>query len=419
MFILGCAVEPTRDVSVVQGDPGFEPSDEPRVVEDTGLEPAEICGDPDDTAAPLTGGDVLSPDWCVRMSPETVLAQDTGASFDTGEPIPPPCGFTNLVGALGVAGAPEQPAVLYCDADADGGVRFDVFDGTTLQRTLIAEADCMPDAPTGTLSSDEDGFLALWSGYTSEDRVAVSGVVGVRLDSSGAVVDGPERIELGDGTNALTVAGGVLVVSDIYGGLWAGPMGTRLVPVSLSYIGEGIRSFNAVSWGDGALVAACSEAEVLGLYVLDASGALQAQHALTESCNAWVRPGMATDGDRVLLTWEDGVDGYGRIFDATLNLSATIDLGYDRLGPEVVWTGARWALLTLDGTLSVYDADGEEVGSYVHPDIVRAPGVTSWLRLATEGEQLLVLLVGMDSVPMGSGHVNTFNYVELSRLSLP
>lgn len=385
-------------------------------------------------------------DWCVRISPEagTILDNQedldpTGSGAGTvhagaGSTAGPPCGVTNLVGALGVGGDPASPVALYCDADRTGGMRFVRYspESGQLTQTMLATRDCSPVPGSGALAAIDGGWLAAWAS-TADPTVeplaasdAPYGVVSAVLDSSGSLVATPTRIDVGDDVGHVAVATGTsaLAVAVTWGGeVWAVPLpapgALGVVTSPPKRITSGAVEAAIAATEAGFIAATCGEdPDVLTLWSLDEGGKPLASTIVTGAACGWAqRPALARYADGVVLGWTGAAGPGAAAFSG--DLSERWRYIPTAGGTQVAPLSTGVLVLSLDGTVARLDDAGEVIASAVHPALVGADGALSDLRVSIAGERALFLAYGSSNYPIGGGHVNTFNFVELSAAPLP
>lgn len=408
-----------------EGDTGGDAGESPMETQTTtacgGVEPPELP----------TGDEVLALDWCARVSPEEPYepvdtgstdtgAADTGATGPFGPP--PPCGFVNLVGAVGLAGDPTDPAFLYCDSDADGGLRFVRYDleAGVARTRLVAPLQCLPDVRSGSLLPVDGAWLVTWSA-NFEDQAEAAGVWVGRLDDEGRFLDEPAVVALSTQAIRSEVVGGdtpLLLVADLDETLWAVPVDATGRPDgALQVVTAAVRKFQAIPTASGALLAWCDADDVARVGQLDELGLLTAAVDLG-SCGWDASPSVASDGVTTVVGWDDGIGGRLAFLDGLVP-RFDVDLGELSIFPQVAWDGARFVSVDGLGGVHTWDSDGALTSDWLHPHIATYPGSLTDLRLLVTGGRVAFTLVGMDAVPIGGGHVNSYNYVELSSAALP
>ncbi len=383
----------------------------------------------------------LQLDWCTRLSPEDgsisdYALPDTAEPLDTGgtsEPDPghtdgppPPCGFTNLAGNLSLAGG----RVLYCDADVAGGTRLASFSaGGAASIEMLASGDCVPDPAAGQLVVGDLGLIAAWAGTSGRlvddtGEVEPAGLSLARIDEAGAVVAGPNWTALPSTAHRVALAGGESNLAaglDYDGTLTLLAHDENLVTTLSSAVATSVAGFSMVADGvGGAFLAVCpSDDSSLALSRVDRSLRVVASVTIDEaSCGLYARPSLARHRDQVLVGWIGGAGAGVVALDTALVEQWRLPTA-GNAGPQVARGGDRWVILGGDGALSTVSAAGEVLATAWHPGIVDADGSVVDLRLSIEGNSALVILYGLSTYPLVTGHVNTFNYVEASRVRLP
>jgi len=389
---------------------------------------SSACGDPSLTLP--TGPDVLVIESCSRVTPEEPYSSGDTASGETdtatgpfGPGAPPPCGFVNLVGAVSLAGAAPSPSLLYCDSDKDGGLRFVRPTEDGFRSRLLAPLSCVPDVGSGALLDDGDAFWAAWSA-NGEEGDGVSGAYLTRLSPEGAVLSEVHGVDLGGvalRVDLVSAGAPLIVAEDLTGGLWTAAVdpdgaghGTPLL------VSDSARRYGLLARDDGAWLAWCDDTRALHLGSVDVAGRLESESLVVDaSCGYDATPSLATDGEALALAWDDGSRGHLAFLDGSGAETLRVALGSEAVWPKVGWTGTEW--ITVDGLGSVrtWSAAGEALGSWVHPLVAVYPGTLVDLRLVAEGGTVSVAMIGMDAYVLGYGHVNSYNYVELSTFRLP
>ncbi len=430
-----------------------------RVLSSASGDPAAPASDTADTGAPTEDAEASFPelgcglgkawsevpsavslDWCVRLSPEAgsitdYALPDTAEPLDTGSPAEPdpgnsggetaapPCGFTNLVGNLGLVGT----TVLYCDADRDGGGRLArLGDAGTANSDIVASEDCVPDPAAGQLVAEGAGFLAAWAGTSGagDSESANPGLSLARLDVSGHIVDGPSWSPLPATAHRVAIAGGS---SRLAAGLDYDQTLTLLayddaLAVAASVpVGSAIGNFSVLADGEGGAWLASCPADDSAMVIARVSASLEvvASTRVTDSsCGWYARPSLALHDGTLLAGWIGGAGAGVVALDAALTEQWRLPMGGDA-GPQAARGPDGWVILGGDGALSTVSDGGEVLATAWHPGIVDADGSVVDLRLSIDGDTALVILYGLSTYPLVTGHVNTFNYVEASRARLP
>ena len=409
-FLIGC-VEAPRELSVIEASTPQPRDTEPLDSGDTG----EIGAPPD--ACQYGGGeehvDALVVSYCARVTPEPAGDEE---AVDTGA-LPPPCGFVNMVGAVGLGGGAEDPSLLYCDSDLDGGVRFARYDAAhgTIETEMLVPGLCWWDPAAGTLAQTSAGYLGLWVEYVEEQGVAVE-IGGAVLTDDGRVHSLPDPIAIPTAVWHPLLVGSdtpVLLVADTDHALWSVPIspdGEAQGPP----VDTGVRplSYGAAVTSESVVVAWCDDDHQLGATVLDRDGGFVRDAGVTGTCGGQTVPSVAADGERVAVAWDDGEGGHVTLLDGW-----QVDVAGEL--PQLLWRDGDLLVLDSYGTLSRFDAGGELLGSWYHPAVGVIPGSLYGLRTALVGDTLLVGVIGIDSYFIEGGHINTFNYVEISAVPLP
>jgi hypothetical protein len=448
LALLACGTaDAPRALSIAHGDTGVDVP-----TGDTGADTAPIddgasgsvaCGGADGWAV-VDGA--LSVDWCARVTPEpgTLPAAavdtdmpDTGAETrDDPESLPasppPPCGFVNMVGDLGLGGGVGAPRVLYCDSDPDGGVRFASFDpGTnTLDTQMVASLDCSPLPSSGAMVAQGEGYLAAWSGATGTfaDGGSTSdsyGVVLARLGARGELEAGPLKTTLDADVLrvdvALTDPATVLAV-DVDGTLWFGRVDAALRVLDATPLATGMIDAGALALGESVVVASCAEEDnAVSLWTIADTGEVSGPVVVDDARCGWlVRPALSPYRDGFLLSWYGSESVGVAAFDAAL--SEQWRYLPDALGrsPQAAELDDGGVLVfTNDGAVTRLDDTGAVVATAWHPGVVDAAGSVDDLRMQVEGDQALFLAYGMGMYAIGGGHVNTYNFVEISAARIP
>lgn len=384
-------------------------------------------------AAWRDGGDSLALEWCVRVTPEVDPLADTGGADSgalegpelplSGAP-PPPCSFSNLVGAVRIAGDPADPLLLYCDTDGDGGLRsVNVEADGSLQTWLLVPNACLADMSSGTLTVTDQGVEALYVDTTgagvASDPVAAS----IALSGLGAPTGSIQPFDAGTVPAELdhvqTAAGERIVVLGREGDLWLVDRAGG-APVAL---GQGLRTAAAVAWGEGLLVAACTDQGALVAAAVSTSAPTWSPVTVDAAgCDLTSRPELATSADRALLASHNAeAGGRLRLLDPDLQVRAVEDLGLDATWPAVAWdaAGARFASIDATGQVATWDTALSPLGAWRHPMVAQHAGSIFGFRVAPGADAWAFAVLGLDSVPTSAGHLNTFYWVELSTAAAP
>ena len=409
LLLLACD---TRDLHRAEGvtiTPSRWSPEDSAAPEAWGAATGAACGS-SNALEPVSGHDVLAPSFCVRVSPEPPV--DDGSVFDTGfeepdggqaEPLDgvEGCGFTNLVGALGVGGSPSEPAVLYCDTDDSGGVRLTRVDGASglVQSSLLAPEVCWSDPETGALTETDEGYRVAWI-----DLLEGPGLLTADVGGDGAWLQEPVKAELPGGAWRVRLAGDVPIVADQDGTLH------ELTELGATELLEQASAFDVVP----SAVAGCSPDTSPRLVEL----ATRAQVTLRGTC-AETHPSLAVSGDTYALAWEDAAGGVLSLY--APSGETTLTLGADATHPRVAALPGELGFLLVDGSgrMRHLDVSGGQLDSWLHPDLVDREGDLLGLRLLVDEEAWGVVLLGRDSYETDGGHVYTFAYVELSAVPSP
>lgn len=378
---------------------------------------------------PMGGGGVLDVGFCARISPETPAENgDTDADAEEAQGDgeadgeAPPCGFLNLVGSARLVGPADAPALTYCDADVDGAVRFvRPLDGE-LEIIELVEQGCWADLDTAALRPLPDGgWQTLWVDLDSRVGGGDGGeLAGVTLSDIARFEHLPESYVLPSTPWNLELFESQLLVRDLDGALYSvpwsedGPAGEAL-PWA-----EDVGAFTALEHGSDLYVAACDAAS-WDLSVLHAQGGQIGELLrVTEACSYDSRPSLVRlpDGE-LAVGWDNGLEGFVRVIDQDGVRLAELDLGQGARFPQLAHDGARLVVLDGSGAVRWLDDEGRVLDQAMHPMVAQAPGYPVGLRLLAAPETLTVLLIGADTQPSLSGHINTFNYVELSQVATP
>lgn len=423
---LACAPEPGRVLEVVDDTAAGVPDpDNGEGTAGMGFASGMSCV-LDAEAAPV---DALALDWCVRVTPEGPFdgpdedsAPSDTATIPVEDPAAPPCGFVNLVGAVALAGAAASPELLYCDADPDGGLRVARYDPEAdgVWSRVVAPGECLADPRSGSLRPAEGGYLAAWTAI-EEDWDDVTGVHLARLAPSGEALTAIRTVETGSQAmrSDLGEAGGaVLLTVDLDGVLRGvtldadgGPAGDAVE------LADGVHEVAQATGAAGTHVVWCDADGALALGFLDGAGL--APVGTLGTCGNDARPSVAWDGVAVWVAWDDGDAGHVVRLDESGAVLAAVELGPDALRPQLAWNGAHVYLADTTGALARWDADGVEAGRWSVRPVALAPGVPIDLRLRVDTTHVAVALVGMDYYEIGGGHINTYNYVEVSVSEVP
>ncbi len=371
--------------------------------------------------------------WCQRISPDeattsapTCTNGDSGLDSGGGGLVPPPCGFFNLVGAL--SGRAVDAPLLFCDHDPSGGLRLAriAADGR-IEEQLLAEGDCVADPASGVLLPSGDGWLATWlTAGTGEDGNLDPGARFVRVAAdASAEPPRPTRTGLeGRGSHLHLLSGDPLFawVRDPVGAVVFAKLSAddlSLVGPSLPFATE-VASLAAARTPDGgSLVALCARSGTISLRRVLASGSAEAAARLPLACDPNTRLRLAVDaGGRGALGLDDGVRGSLALLTPEGALISAVDLGEGRRFIEVLPHAGGWLALDSSGLLRSLDASGRERAAVVLPQVSQAPGSLLGLRLGATADTARVVALGQQTVDLGFGHVNTYNTVEVSHVSL-
>jgi len=425
-LLLACAPVGDRDLGVVPDpEPAIPDPDNGGGNEGMAFEAGTACA----TDAELPPANTLPLDWCVRVTPEEPYGgpdEDTAptdtATIPVDERTPPPCGFVNLVGAVDLAGDPGAPQILYCDSDLDGGLRVARYDPAEegVWTDVVAPGDCLPDPRGGSLRPAEGGYLASWT-VLEPSTADITGVNLARLAPSGAPLGAMGTVETG--TQAMrvdigTAEGAPLLTVDLDGVLRAVQVDADGTPLGApEELAEGVRDMAQAAGAAGTHVVWCDQELSLHLGFLDDAG-LETVGTLGV-CGDFARPSVAFDGVAVWVAWDDDDAGHLVRVDEAGGLLGAYELGTDALRPQVAANGSHVYLAHTLGEVIRWDADGREVGRWSVRPVALAPGVPMDLRLRVDATHLAVALMGMDYYPIAGGHINSFNYVEVSVAPLP
>lgn len=429
LLLAACGSGADREVAIVEDDPGRHsggPSDSASA--DTGADSAEEWTPPlaCQTSGDPLPGTALELQDCVRLSPEAAWdVPDDTAVTDTAAPsfvAPPPCGFENLVGDIAVAGEPDAPVFLYCDADADGGVRIARLDGDQWRRAFLAPEVCTPDLAAGDLLATADGFLAMWAAYPTA-KSERPGIVLDRLDPTGAPVEDPWQVEYGPEPHRASLVGTeppTLLSVDYDGNAYANVLDLDAGALGPSIdLGPG-GDLVGVPLDGGLAVVVCGDDSPPTLqFVRD--GKVASTLPLAEGSCGWsTHPGLATDGASLLATWDDGAQGAWALIGADTSVVATARFAEKyTTNPQPARVNSGWVVFADDGALTRLDDVGTEVGTWWHPYAAAPDGSSQSVRLHAAGDTLTFVYAGLDAHIIGGGHVNTYNFVELSRAAVP
>lgn len=430
--LLACASDASPDRAVVvSGAPEEEPTAEWRPPDTGGGEVVvtQACGA--DGAEALDGDLALLS--CARVSPEpdgdeTVNGATDTAAIDSGELPPPPCGFFNLLGAVSLAGTASEAALLYCDADDDGGLRLARMDAASgaFETTLLAPGVCWADAQSGAQLETSSDTLLFWSYLPPEGYDGVSAVVYAAPASAAPpitdaawVVSGTEdvfRVEAVPGRWPALVTQDTAYAVRMHLLDESAEQSTGVLEIAPVASGFGAGSSDGV-----AAVASCISDESVEVTAVDlAGGAALWTTTLTDAACGWgVRPAVAVSEGRVAVAWDDGELGWLALIDAA---GAEIDrasLGKDSLAPTVAVWGDGLVTVDATGGVGQWSWAGELVGAWTHRLIAERLGSTEGLYLLPGDDALGFLLAGQDVVETGTGHLNTFYYLESSASQVP
>ncbi|MBM4368068.1 MAG: hypothetical protein FJ102_17790, partial [Deltaproteobacteria bacterium] len=197
--------------------------------------------------------------------------------------------------------------------------------------------------------------------------------------------------------------------------------GDDLVLLDSVPIASGVGGFSLLADGEGGAWLATCPSDDSAMQVARVSASLQIAASVVvegSSCGWFARPSLAWHEGVLLAGWI-GAGGAGVVaLDGALVEQWRLPMGGEA-GPQVARGEAGWVVLGGDGALSTVSDGGEVHATLWHPAIVDADGSVVDLRLEVEGNSALVMLYGLSTYPLVTGHVTTFNYVEASRVSLP
>lgn len=220
----------------------------------------------------------------------------------------------------------------------------------------------------------------------------------------------------------------LVLFNDYDGGLWALPVSEDGHHAgALQAIGADADNETAIAVPGGGAVAMCTGAGDLRLLTLDSAGALVGDMlAQAGGCTWSASPSLATNGDTLVVTWDGGPEGNAVWYDVDASSGAPVlreltrvSLGTAGFYPAVAWTGAEFLVLDASGALSSFDDAGNLLGIRWHPGVVAAPGTVQALRMVVDSGVVTFAVMGLDSYLLGAGHINSFNYVEISASPLP
>jgi len=442
LLLTACAPETARELSVVVAD---EPSGITIWTPSAGshgapLEPVQGCASAAGVWEDTGGWEAIEPSWCVRLTPELEPEAIEGAGIpDTGSAgvggpdgpsdglggAAPPCGFYNLVGAIAPSEDPEQPAALYCDSDADGGLRFVRYDpdGDAISVRLVDPGVCYADPQTGGFVELDDGYLLMW--------VDVDGfqVKAARLSLDGGVFEAPHPVAELPETRRLTLLragdGLLLALQDLDGGLHTAPV-TRSGALAgpLTPLVEGIRTWSASAAGEAVLLVGCEQESHpdgdVSVHLLGGDGAAWSSRLGGASCGWAARPAAVIGDAGLAVTWDNGERGRVAFLDEAGLERRRRALDYDGLYPQAVGIGQEWLVVDASGAVHRMDADGDVLDRWDYPPLRRAAGTVSGLQLRVRGDQMSVTVLGYDAGPgLSPGHQLFFNYLEQSAAPVP
>lgn len=437
---LGC--EGDRELEIVHTLPNLPPGPEP-VYEVTAGECLYVQQGARDHD--------LIPDWCVRLSPENGdLGLDRSPADDDdsdeerseGEPEehpppdgveehPEPCGFINQIGSVGLHGSLDEPRVLYCDTDLDGGTRLARYVPETdeLTLTMLVPGVCVPFDDSGALLEVDGGLLVA---YVHFDPGVTPGHTRIRVlwlpDGAEDVVS-EAIVELPGPAVRLFLhplpAGPVLLAQLEDRSAWLVLLDEVGAPAAEPVeLPAGIALFSSAVLAEGLLLAGCGEEDQLRLAAFDLDGSKRWSRQLEDSpCRTWPTPALATAPHGFAVHWpgEMDVGPPGVAFrDPDGEPVVRHELPADARRAAITWDGSSWRLVTL-GQLWTWSEAGELEGTEGHP-LFWTPEDSAAahveIRLQVVDDRLVSTLLGRDFLAWGI-HVYSFSFLELGVVPLP
>lgn len=419
LSLFGCG----RVVSILSGedDPPYRPQ-----TGDTALvkPPPEIfeVDQPCDGTLNSGMGDDLPIDWCQRVSPEP-------DQFWPGDSLAR-CGFFNLTGDFDLS-VGETPSVMYCDADAEGGLRWASAEPSGgLSTRMVLDTDCAAWRGSGALATLPSGeHLGIWPVLTSSSPGSddYSYVIELAtLGPDGAILDGPWRH-----TDVPNVANIYLPTSP-----GAEPTSLLLIDhdevlwfMSLAEGGHshgppiqifsGVSELSAVLQLDLPVIVSCDGGVVMR--GITASGGIGFTQAIPDSsCDPFHPPSIAaeTSGDLLVGYSDDGVQ-HAVLLGSDHQIKKFIDLGRVASGLPPTATATGNGFLVMVGGLGVrLDGNGNETARFHHAAMDLHAQQLRDLRLWSDGQTALFAPVWSEGLAVGI-HTYTYDIIELSRATLP
>jgi hypothetical protein len=360
-----------------------------------------------------SGEGVLDPLYCVRVSPEPgdesictdgTISVDTGGLFARSPVAPIPCKFYNLLGSVEMAGGLDHSAMLYCDGDTPGGVRFVELSesGDAVRSQLIGEDNCYADVDTGALLPTQDGALLAWIHLQTELRI-VYGTVSA--DGTWAGLTGEVAYE---GTPArLQAAATHLLVVDSDASLSAIPIAGDRIEGETLLLSSSAQTVTAATNETGFVAVSCDGEGEAPLVTAVDMGQLSWQITLEGSCGYDSRPAATFGPDQILIAWE--ADGASTVvwLDLSGEEQARITLK-DAPFPRLLWNGEAYLLADAAGGVRTLTTDGEISAAWTHPDIVDHLGRVAGLRISERNGVWHFGLLSLQTDTSEVGHVTSF-----------